>query len=233
MNIHRRRFITKTATLAASVSAFSLLAPGFLNWGANLSGLEKLAPATQAQAAVSIDELMKPGPLGEMSEGSDTAEVTIIEYSSMTCPHCASFHNNVYPKLKEKYIDTGKVRLIMREFPLDRVALAAVMIVRCADKSQHFPMTEILFKQQPVWARAKDPATELFKVAKLAGFSEDKFNACINNKEIAQGVLEVMNKGRDKFAVQSTPTFFINGEKVNGTSNFEDFEKLILPYIKS
>ncbi len=215
MNIHRRKFINYSAALAATTSAFSLL-----------------TPATRAQAGVSLDELMKPGPLGEMVEGSETADVTIIEYSSMTCPHCASFHNNVYPKLKEKYIDTGKVRMILREFPLDRVALAAVMIVRCADKSQHFPMTEILFKQQPVWARAKDPATELFKVAKLAGFTEDKFNACINNKEIAQGVLDVMGTGRDKFEVQSTPTFFINGEKVNGTSSFENFEKLILPHIK-
>ena len=233
MNIHRRKFITKTATLAAGVSVFSLMAPGIASWSAKIVGLPEFAPTTQALAAPDFTELMKPGPLGEMSEGSDTAEVTIIEYASMTCPHCAAFHNQVYPQLKEKYIDTGKVRLIFREFPLDRVALAAIMIARCADKSQYFPLVDVLFKQQTVWARSKDPATELFKVAKVAGFTEDSFNACINNKDVAQGVLDVMNKGRDKFEVQSTPTFFINGKKVNGASTFEDFEKLLLEHIKS
>jgi len=235
MNIHRRKFITRTAALATGVSVFSVLAPSILHWSAEVTGLGSFAPATdaRAQAVVPIDELMKPGPLGDMSEGSEDAPVTIVEYASMTCPHCARFHTNVYPLLKKKYIDTGKVRLIMREFPLDRLALAAIMLARCADKSQFFPMIGVLYKQQTVWARSKDPATELFKIAKQAGFTEEKFNSCLSNKKIAQGVLDVMNKGRDKFKINSTPTFFINGQKLNGGLSFVDFEKLVLSHLNS
>jgi len=229
MTINRREFISGSATLAASVPMFSALG-STLSWAGHPPTPGGSAPRNEPQVTIPIDELMEPGSLGDMSEGSEHAKVTIVEYASMTCPFCASFHKNVYPQLKEKYIDTGKVRLIMREFPLDRLALAASMITRCADKKQYFALTDVLYKQQSVWARSKDPATELFKIAKLAGFTEEKFNACLQNKEIAQGVLEIMNKGRDKFQVASTPTFFINGTKVSGTSSFEDFEKLILQH---
>ncbi len=230
MTINRRKFISRSAAFAAGVPAFSVLGTT-LSWAGHPSTAGRPAPRNEPQVTIPIDELMVPGSLGDMSEGSEHAKVTIVEYASMTCPFCASFHKNVYPQLKEKYIDTGKVRLIMREFPLDRLALAASMITRCADKKQYFALTDVLYKQQSVWARSKDPATELFKIAKLAGFTEEKFNACLQNKEIAQGVLEIMNKGRDKFQVASTPTFFINGTKVNGTSSFEDFEKLVLQHM--
>ncbi len=225
MITNRRKFITRTAALAAGVSTFSLLSPG-LSWAGHKNGV----PDT---TEVSIEELMKPGPLGDMSEGSEDAKVTIVEYASMTCPHCARFHKNVYPLLKEKYIDTGKVRLIMREFPLDRLALAAIMLARCAEKSQFFPMINVLYKEQSTWKTSKDPATELFKIAKQAGFTEEKFNSCLKDKEIAKGVLDVMNKGRDTFKVSSTPTFFINGQKLNGGLSFEDFEKLVLRHLNS
>jgi len=121
----------------------------------------------------------------------------------------------------------------MREFPLDRLALAAAMMARCADKKQFFSLTTVLYKQQSVWARSKDPATELFKIAKLAGFTEEKFNACLKDKEIAQGIVDVKNTGANKFQVQSTPTFFINGVKLNGALGFEDFEKLLLQHLNS
>jgi len=225
MNVNRRKFITNTAVLAAGVSTFSVLSAD-LSWAGHGS-------ETPDTTVVSIEELMKPGPLGDMSEGSEDAKVVIVEYASMTCPHCARFHTNVYPQLKEKYIDTGKVRLIMREFPLDRLALAAIMLARCAEKSQFFPMINVLYKEQATWKSSKDPATELFKIAKQAGFTEEKFNSCLNNKEIAQGVLDVMSKGRDTFKVSSTPTFFINGQKLNGGLSFVDFEKLVLRHLNS
>ncbi len=230
MTINRRKFISGSATFAAGVPMFTALGTG-LSWAGHPS-TPGAAPGNEPQVKVSIDELMKPGPLGEMSEGSEDAPVTIVEYASMTCPHCARFHNTVYPKLKEKYIDTGKVRLIMREFPLDRLALAAAMLARCADKKQFFSLTTVLYKQQPVWARSKDPATELFKIVKLAGFTEEKFNTCLQDKKIAQGVVDVKNTGI-KFQVQSTPTFFINGIKLNGALGFEDFEKLVLQHLNS
>ena len=232
MTINRRKFVSKSATLVASVPMFSVLG-STLSWAGHPSTQGGSAPGSEQPVTVSIDELMKPGPLGEMSEGSEDATVTIVEYASLTCPHCARFHNNVYPQLKEKYIDTGKVRLIMREFPLDRLALAAAMIARCADKKQFFSLQTVLYKQQTVWARSKDPATELFKIAKLAGFTEEKFNACLQNKEIAQGIIDVRKDGVDKFQVGSTPTFFINGVKLNGALPFEDFEKLVLQHLNS
>lgn len=232
MTINRRKFISKTATLAASVPIFSALAPT-LSWAGHPPAPGGSAPGNEPQTTVSIEDLMKPGPLGEMSEGSEDAAVTIVEYASLTCPHCARFHNTVYPQLKEKYIDTGKVRLIMREFPLDRLALAAAMLARCADKKQFFGLTTVLYKQQTVWARSKDPATELFKIAKLAGFTEDKFNTCLQDKKIAQGIVDVKNNGLNNFQVQSTPTFFINGVKLNGALGFEDFEKLVLQHLNS
>jgi len=231
MTINRRKFISGSATLAASVPVFTALGTN-LSWAGH-PPTPGSAPRNEPQVTVSIDDLMVPGPLGEMSEGSEDAPVTIVEYASMTCPHCARFHNTVYPKLKEKYIDTGKVRLIMREFPLDRLALAAAMLTRCADKKQFFSLTTVLYKQQTVWARSKDPATELFKIAKLAGFTEEKFNACLKDKKIAQGIVDVKNTGLNKFQVQSTPTFFINGVKLNGALGFEDFEKLVLQHLNS
>ncbi len=232
MTISRRKFISKSATLAASVPMFSALGPT-LSWAGHPSAPGGSAPDNQQQVKVPIDELMKPGSLGEMSQGSQDATVTIVEYASMTCPHCARFHNNVYPQLKEKYIDTGKVRLIMREFPLDRLALAAAMMARCADKEQFFGLVTVLYKQQSVWARSKDPATELFKIAKLAGFTEDKFNTCLQNKDVAQAIVDLKNDGINKFQVGSTPTFFINGVKLNGALPFEDFEKLVLQHLNS
>ncbi len=222
---NRRKFITRTAALAAGVPVLSLLLPG-LSWAGDESGVVETPK-------ISIDELMKPGPLGEMSEGSQDAQVTIVEYSSMTCEHCARFHRNVYPLVKEKYIDTGKVRLIMREFPLDRLALAATMMVRCAAKSQYFPMINVLYQQQAEWSRASDPVTALFKIAKLAGFTEERFNACLKDQDIAKGIREVMDRGRETFAVNVTPTFFINGQKLNGGLSFEDFEKLILRHLNN
>ena len=232
MTINRRKFISKAATLAAGIPMFSVLAPT-LSWAGHPPAPAGSAPGNQQQVTVSIEDLMKPGSLGDMSEGSEDAPVTIVEYASMTCPHCARFHNTVYPLLKEKYIDTGKVRLIMREFPLDRLALAAAMLARCADKKQFFSLTTVLYRQQAVWARSKDPATELFKIAKLAGFTEEKFNACLQDKKIAQGIVDVKNNGLNNFQVQSTPTFFINGVKLNGVLGFDDFEKLVLQHLNS
>ena len=232
MTINRRKFISKAATLAAGIPMFSVLAPTLSRAG-HPPAPAGSAPGNQQQVTVSIEDLMKPGSLGDMSEGSEDAPVTIVEYASMTCPHCARFHNTVYPLLKEKYIDTGKVRLIMREFPLDRLALAAAMLARCADKKQFFSLTTVLYRQQAVWARSKDPATELFKIAKLAGFTEEKFNACLQDKKIAQGIVDVKNNGLNNFQVQSTPTFFINGVKLNGALGFDDFEKLVLQHLNS
>ena len=180
-----------------------------------------------ASAAVDVDELMEPGPLGEKFVGPEDAPVAIIEYASMTCPHCAAFHIQTYPQIKEKYLDTGKARLLFREFPFDDLALAAFMLARCAGEGKYFPMIDVLFEQQSVWATSENPAQELFKIARFAGFTEESFNACLSNKEIAAGVHAVKDRAALKFGVRSTPTFFVNGEELRGNNTIEKFDEVI------
>ena len=206
MRLNRRKF-TQSAMLGATGLA--------IGW-----------PVT-AHAGVDEAELLKAGPLGDKFVGPADAPVTIIEYASMTCPHCANFHVQTYPKLKELFFDTGKARLIFREFPFDDRALAAFMLARCAGEDKYFPMIDILFEQQAVWAKSDKPAQELFKIARLAGFTKDSFNACLSNKEIAAGVHAVKDRAAQKFGVRSTPTFFINGEELSGNQSIENFSKMI------
>jgi protein-disulfide isomerase len=180
----------------------------------------------------SLAELMQPGPLGEMSLGSETAPVTIIEYASMTCPHCAQFHEKTYPELKAKYIDTGKVRFIFREFPLDQLAAAAFMLARCGGKDRYFPMIETLFQQQRTWA-VQRPLQPLMAISKQAGMSEQSFNECLKNQQVLDGIEDVRQRASQKFKVESTPTFFINGKLFRGTLTMADIEKEIAPYLKN
>jgi protein-disulfide isomerase len=204
-----------------------------------------LAPA-QAQDAPPAD-LMKPGPLGDMILGDDKAPVTIIEYASMTCPHCAAFHAQTYPELKKRFIDTGKARFIFREFPLDQLAAAGFMLARCATQEmkpsepgsegakiaaqRYYAMVETLFAKQRDWV-VQRPLAPMLAIAKQAGFSEDSFNACLKNQAVLDGIKEVGERG-GKMGVNSTPTFFINGKKLSGSQSIEDFEKAIAPFLKS
>jgi len=173
--------------------------------------------------------LMQPGPLGDMAQGDEKAPVTIIEYASMTCPHCAQFHATTYPELKKRYIDTGKVRFIFREFPLDQLALAAFLLARCSGPDKYFPMIDTLFQTQKDWIVQK-PLGPLLAIAKQAGMSEQAFNECLQDKKLIDG-LEAVRQQAMKLNVQSTPSFFVNGKPVRGFA-IEDFEKAMAPYIK-
>jgi len=164
--------------------------------------------------------------------GSPTAPVTIIEYASMTCPHCAHFAVETFPKLKEKYIDTGKAKYIMREYPLDGLAGAAFMLARCAGPDKYYPMVETLFAQQAKWA-VRNPIEPLLAIAKQAGFTQQSFEACINNKDQLTKVQQVRDRASQKFKVKATPTFFINGELHEGAMSIEDLDKAIAPYLKA
>jgi protein-disulfide isomerase len=183
-----------------------------------------------AQSAMQA-ELMKPGPLGDMSLGDEKAPVTIIEYASMTCPHCANFHEVTYPELKKKYIDTGKVRFIFREFPLDQLAAAAFMLARCGGKERYFPMVETLFQQQRTWA-VQRPLQPLMAIGKQAGLSEAGFNECLKNQQVLDGIEDVRKRAAEKLNVQSTPTFFVNGKQLRGAATLAEFEKEMAPYLK-
>jgi protein-disulfide isomerase len=197
------------------------------------SGVELLfnSHAALAQSAADAD-LMEAGPLGEESLGSDKAPVTIIEYASMTCPHCAHFALNTFPELKEKYIDTGKVRYILREFPFDPIAAGAFMLARCAGKDKFFPLVDLLFRTQQTWA-VENPLQPMLATVKQAGFTEQSFKECLANQKVLDGIEWVRKRATDKFKVDSTPTFFINGQKYNGAMSFEEMQKLIDPLVKA
>lgn len=195
------------------------------------SALHWLTPA--AAQAPSNEELMKAGPLPEMTMGNANAPVTIIEYASMTCSHCAQFANATFGELKTRYIDTGKVRFIMREFPLDPLAAGAFMLARCAEDGKYFPLVETLFHKQKEWAFVQNPIPPLLAIAKeTAGFNEQSFEKCLSNQKLLDDIDAVRARGQ-KFGVNSTPTFFINGKMVRGALSIEELEKEIQPLLKS
>ncbi len=164
---------------------------------------------------------------GTLVMGDPNAPVTMVEYASMTCPHCAAFHTGVLKDIKEKYIDTGKVKLEFREFPFDALGLRAAMLARCAGPNRVFGMLDVLFKQQLVWARSQDPMAELSRLGRLGGVSQSRFDACMQDQELADAVLANRLEGQEKMQVDSTPTFFINGDKINGTQALEVYEEAI------
>lgn len=218
MKIDRRSTLRLSGAVALFASAVALSIP-----------LQAFGPSPAL--AQSASKLMEPQPLPDMVLGDAAAPVTIVEYASMTCPHCADFHNKTLPALKEKYIDTGKVKLILREFPFDPRAAAAFMLARCAPQDQYFPMVGVLFQQQQVWVAAKDAKEPLLQIAKLAGFTQDKFEACLKNQELLDKIRAGFDKAAKEYGVESTPTFFINGEKTTGTMSLEAMSKLIDKYL--
>ena len=190
------------------------------------------APATKvelpsSEGSVDTAKLMEPGALPEMAIGDANAPVTIVEYMSMTCPHCAAFHNNTFEAIKTKYVDSGKVRFVLREFPFDPRAAAAFMLARCAPEGQYFPMISMLFKQQQQWAAAQNGRDALLQMSKLAGFTQESFESCLTNQKLLDDVNAVMQKGAKDFGVQSTPTFFVNGEHYSGDMSVDVMSALI------
>ena len=172
----------------------------------------------------SITELMAPGPLPEMMLGSADAPNTIVEYASMTCPHCALFQTTILPELKTKYIDTGKARYILREFPLDNLAVAAFMLARCAEDDRHFPMIDALFATQTTWAvPGADGKDKLLLIARQAGLSKEQFDKCLADKDLFNKIVEVRSRANETFQVDSTPTFFVNGKRLKGDHELKDF----------
>jgi protein-disulfide isomerase len=191
-----------------------------------------LGPRPAHADVVDVAELMQPSTLGDIIVGSENAPVTIVEYASMTCGHCADFMVKTFPQLKERYIDTGKVRYILREFPLDPLAAGAFMLARCAGKDKYYSLVESLFEQAGKWV-VPNPLPPLFAIAKQAGFTEQTFDECLANQKLLDGIEEVRKRAADKFKIQSTPTFFINGERLVGAQPFAEFEKVIDKNLKS
>jgi len=159
--------------------------------------------------------------------GKPDAPVTIIEYASMTCPHCAAFHEETFPGLKKKYIETGKVKFIFREFPLDQLAFAASKMARCTDVPRYFPLIALLFKKQAEWRNASNPADELAKIGRFAGIGRQKFEACLADKNLGNDILQRRLVATNKYNVRSTPSFIINGKLHAGEMSLDEISKLI------
>jgi protein-disulfide isomerase len=188
------------------------------------------ATAPEAQGTVDMAELLKPGALPDKQLGKDDAKVTIVEYASMTCPHCAHFAATTFPDLKTKYIDTGKARYILREFPFDPSAEAGFMLARCA-KDNYFPMVDVLFKQQANWVGVASTKDALLQISKLAGFTQESFEACLTDQKLLDDVRSVQKRGANEFKVDSTPTFFINGKTYKGAMSIEEMSAIIDPLL--
>lgn len=224
--IDRRRLLEGLGTAALTAAAFIALS------GPDGLGAGKLSFISHAEAqTIDATKLMEPGALPDQVLGKADAPVTIVEYASLTCSHCAHFHNTTFPVLKEKYIDTGKVRFILREFPLDIVAKAAFMLARCSGEGKYYPMVDVLFETQKNWAFTNNPAQALLAIAKQSGMSEQQFNTCLSDAKLAENVNAVAERGAKDFGVDSTPTFFINGKKVAGAMSPEELDKELAPLL--
>ncbi|QKC84879.1 DsbA family protein [Mesorhizobium sp. NZP2077] len=184
----------------------------------------------ESQGNVDMAELLKPGALPDKQLGKDDAKVTIVEYASMTCPHCAHFAATTFPDLKKKYIDTGKARYILREFPFDPSAEAGFMLARCA-KDNYFPMVDVLFAQQANWVGVSNTKDALLQISKLAGFTQESFEACLTDQKLLDDVRSVQKRGANEFKVDSTPTFFINGKTYKGAMSIEEMSAIIDPLL--
>lgn len=168
-------------------------------------------------------------PWTEMVIGDPDAPVEIIEYASLTCSHCGTFHNNTYPLLKERYVETGKVRFVIREFPLDPLAMAGFMLARC-EEDKYWPVVDMLFEKQREWAYVERPLDALSQMMRQAGFSQEKFESCLRDQALYDGINMVRAEG-ERRGVNSTPTFFVDGERFTGAMSIEEFERILAPKI--
>ncbi len=199
---------------------------------AGATASDSFAQKKTGPAEVSVEELMKPTDLADNAVGSKDSKVTIVEYASMTCGHCQKFSTTVFPELKTKYIDTGKVRFIMREFPLDNLASAASMLARCAGGDKTFPMIETLYEKQADWAFTQgNPVPKLFDIAKQAGFTQESFDKCLTDQKLLDQIVAQRTRASDTFGVSATPTFFINGKRLTETPTLANFDKMIEPLL--
>jgi len=202
-----------------------------------LAALARFSPLSLIAEAMaqSVSDVAKPVSLPEMALGPADASVTIVEYASMTCPHCAVFDTTVFPKIKSEYIDTGKVRYVFREFPLDIKAAAGSMLARCIakdDAGKYFAVVDMLFKQQDDWVM-KNTTETLTRIGKQAGLGQQAVEDCLKDQALLDKITADQKYASDVLKVNSTPTFFINGEMIKGETSFEEFDKKIKSLLKS
>src|SRR5271154_89754 len=217
--VRRLRRVARPASaglLALALAATATLAQG-------LSAAPVMAP---------LDRLMEPGPLPDIVQGSPSAPITIIEYASTTCSHCAAFHETTWPELKAKYIDSGRAKFILREFPLDPLATASFMLARCAGSDKRDLWVDLFFSQQKTWAFVDRPTEALLAMAERIGMSRSDSEICMKNQDLYEQISQSRERAAAAFAIDSTPTFFVNGRRLRGELALSDFDRVIDPLPK-
>lgn len=216
---------------SVTVIAALMLTPGAQ---AQEQPAEPAAPAEPAgpitDPALFATTLATAGPLGEKTLGDPQAPVTMIEYASLTCSHCGNFYRNTFAALKEQYIDTGKVYFVLREFPLDPLAMAAAMLALCGPADDYFAIIDMMFVEQNKWAFVDDPGTALIDLLKPYGFTKESFDACLKDESKVAGIVDVARRGKS-LGVGGTPAFFFNGELTGGELKIEQIAEIVEPLL--
>jgi protein-disulfide isomerase len=240
MTQHQNRLPSLLRLPAAALLALGLFVAGCNDGDA--SGPEKkeeqteAAPAAAEETAPADLQAIAGVPLGDMAEGSVDAPITLIEYASMTCSHCATFQQTTFPLLKRDFIDTGKVRFILREFPLDPYAIDASILARCTGEENFFPVVDKLFAEQGKWMPAPGPINEVSQNAtrgrladygEAVGTSEEQFEACLRNKPLKEQIANRMEEAKSRYNVQATPSIVINGTLYEGSRAYGDLAKFL------
>jgi len=216
----RRNFLELAAAAALTLAGMAALVG---TWS---------RPAHAQGTVVPTDQLMAEQALPDIVQGKADAPVTIVEYASMTCSHCAAFHAMTYPTLVSKYVDTGKVRFILREFPLDPLATAAFMLARCSGPQKRNAVVDLLFDHQKDWAFTDKPLEALSNLLKQTGMTQASFETCINDQSLYEKVTSERDQASQKFGIEATPMFFINGRKISGEISPDALDKLLDPLLK-
>ncbi|MBG1233337.1 DsbA family protein [Aestuariivirga litoralis] len=220
IELSRRQLLLGLSTVALSATCFGTFA----------FAQDTSTAVDGGSGKVDLSDLLTPPAEGDMTQGPDDAKVTIVEYGSASCPHCAAFYKDTYLKLKTDYIDTGKVRFIFREFPHNDQGLAAFMVARCAPKEKYFPLLDVFFTTQAVWV--PDALVQLKNIAQQAGMSSDDFDACLKNEKVAKAILDVRDKGSKKYGVNGIPYIIINGKAFEGETSYDAVKAVIDPLLK-
>ncbi len=227
---------TTTSGTDTSVSGSSSTTTATDTSSGGTASSSSTTPSTETAAAastpptpdVALEELMKPGALEDIVLGDANAPVTIVEYASMTCPHCANFHTSVLPQVKTKYIDTGKAKLIFREFPLDNLAMGVSMLARCGGPVKFHAFISSMFKTQLDWATGEgSPLPKLKEITKQAGFTDESFDKCLADTKLQENIGAIRDRADQNFGITATPTIFINGVKLKEGFGLEEFDKIM------
>jgi protein-disulfide isomerase len=232
--VRRNKILAGLAAATILVLALAVWQFGDITDGAAPTAPADVAPADAdesdaGETGLLADASNQPMPLFEDDHilGSADAPITMIEYASLTCPHCAKFHNEILPEIKKNYIDAGLVRLVFRDFPLDRVALHAAQIADCAPEDSYFRIVGVMFSSQEQWAASADPAAALEQIGRTGGVAPDALAACVADDAMVEKILGRAQEAQSLYGINSTPSFVVNGQVVKGTQSYEEFDELL------